>query len=171
MEKEKLIEGKRREIGKSKVWRLSKEGRELTGAAKVPLPFSSPKVEHVLAIGDVYQALVSTGRLLAFHYEPKDEFNAGRRLVYSPDAFYALRGGGAALLEVQRSPMSSTRWAAKWAIASAYFEGGHYKGASWQPGKLPIIPRIVVLSSQEEETIKAGSMLNITIARTIEEAL
>lgn len=178
LEKEKLIEGRRREIGKSKVWRLTVAGRKLLGVEKVGLPFTCQKVEHVLSIADIFQDLEETGRLLHFQYEPKDEFHAGRRMIYAPDAFFILRRktGGADfyLLECQRSRISAGAWANKWAIASAYFEGDYYREASWQvvkdKGKI-IKPQIVAVSSQEPENIKGGSSLNLTIVKKIEELL
>lgn len=178
LEKEKLLESRRREIGKTKLWRLSKIGREFLKVNRAPLAFTSQKVEHVLGIAEIFLSLFLSGRLRVFKYEPKDEFNAGKKMIYSPDAFFVLlperveRGagkeGGTFLLEYQKSPISSSVWAKKWAIAGAFFDGGFYKGASWQPpGNVKVKPRIVVISKQQKETITAGSVLPLLINESI----
>jgi hypothetical protein len=132
------------------------------------LPFNSPKVEHVLAIGDLFQELLSSGRLKYFAYEPKDEFNVGRKMTYAPDAFFALDRGGSYLLELQRSNLSTNRWALKWAIASAFFDGNFYKSASWQvAGKIILKPKILVITKQSQEVVRAGSSLPLLIQDTM----
>lgn len=165
----KWIEGKRREIGKSKLWRLSSVGRsQVRTAAKKPLPFNTPKIEHVLAVGDLYQALQESGRLSYWKYEPKDIFRAGREMVYAPDAFFVLKSdGGHApyLLEVQTSNISTSRWADKWAVASLFFDGDHHKKASWQVFQTPIKPKIIVITGSHPDTVTAGSSLPLLIMK------
>lgn len=137
--------------------------------SRAPLPFQSPKVEHALAIGEIFQALLDTGRLAYFHYEPKDEFMAGRVMVYAPDAFFILRDPYVSyLVEMQRTPLSTNRWAAKWAVASAFFDGRHYERASWQVGEKRILrPKILAVTSQSADVVKAGSGLPIMITKDI----
>lgn len=136
------------------------------------MPLNSMKIDHALAIGDVWLDMVLGGGLKYFVYEPKDEFNPGTgRRVYCPDAFF-IHGGTAYLLEVQRSPLSTKRWAEKWAVASQYFDGGYYKSASWQVAQGRIIkPSIVVLSTQSPQVITAGTGLSLILAKDIKEAL
>jgi hypothetical protein len=97
-------------------------------------------------------------------YEPKDEFSPGRKMIYAPDAFFAIERGGTYLLELQRSPLSTNRWAAKWAVAAAFFDGDYYKRASWQQGgKVIFKPKILVMSSQSPDIVRAGSSLPLHI--------
>jgi hypothetical protein len=124
-------------------------------------------VEHVLAIGDVLQALLASERLKYFIYEPKDEFNAGRKMFYAPDAFFILERGGSYLLELQRSNLSTNRWAMKWAVASAFFDGDFYKSASWQRGKVILRPKIIAVTNQSPDVVTAGSSLNVTVLKDV----
>lgn len=156
MAKDKLIEGKSREMGKSKVWRLTKKGRELTACHRQPVPFQTMKINHILAVGQIFMTLYTSGRLQYWQYEPS-------HADYYPDAFYLL-GGKAFLLEVQRSPISSARWAKKWAQAARYFDSGTYVTAPWQVVRgATLTPRIVVVTSQMADTVAAGCELPIKI--------
>lgn len=118
----------------------------------------------------------------------------GKKMVYAPDGFFVLSParverragkegtsllasasnarattGGAFLLEYQLSPLSSERWAAKWAVAAAFFDGGAYKSASWQPaGNVKVKPRIVAITKQGKETVGAGSSLSLVIEPSID---
>jgi hypothetical protein len=137
------------------------------GITRAPVPFNTPKVEHILGLGSIFQELLDSGRLQFFLYEPKDEFFPGRRKVYAPDAFFYLQGAGAFLLEYQRSPLSSNRWAAKWAVASEFFEGGYYKKASWQRGKIAVKPQILVIAEQSPEQVQGESGLKLIVKNSI----
>jgi hypothetical protein len=137
----------------------------------MPLPFKCPKVEHVLGIGDIFQELLETGKVRYFKYEPRDDFHSGRSMVYAPDAFLVF-DNKPYLLEYQKTPLSSNRWAQKWAVADAFFSGDAYKSASWQnKGAVKFKPRILVISSQEPETVTAGSSLPLLIVKNISSLL
>lgn len=137
---------------------------------KRPLPLNSLKIEHSLAIADVWLTLVKTGNLQYFKYEPIDPFTtAGRQKVYAPDSFFIYKNK-AYVLEVQLSPLSTIRWGEKWAIATAFFDEGHYKKATWQVVKGHLIrPEILVISQQSDDVIQGGSRLNISIYRDIKD--
>jgi hypothetical protein len=121
----------------------------------------------------MFQCLLASGRLAYFRYEPKDEFHAGRKMVYAPDAFFILKDPYAAyLLELQRSNLSTNRWAQKWAIASAFFDGDYYQKASWQViPKRVLRPKILAITGQSPEVVTAGSSLNMTIVQDIKDIL
>lgn len=162
LENQKMIEGRRREIGKTKVWRLTKKGRDQFKITRPPVPLSSGKIDHVLAIGDAYLDLIETGKLLPHRWLYELREPMGKR-KYCADAFF-VHDGKPYLLEVQRSPISSKRWAEKWAIASEFFDNDHLTKASFQFWKPRIVkPRIMVLSAQEPDTIRAGTRLDLLI--------
>lgn len=172
----KLIEGKRRAIGESKVWRLTKKGREMFHVKHRPIPFTSAKLNHYLSITSVWQDLTSMGALKHWSIELREPFMMGsRKAVYSPDAFFVIqtsKGTRAYLLEVQDSPITSLRWGEKWSIASSFFESPEYKTSSLQiiPGKILSPPRIIALSSQQPDTIQSGSRLPLIISKEIKSA-
>lgn len=132
------------------------------GIKRGPFFLGSNKIEHLLAIGDVW----FERRPPIFLVELREQFGAKK---YCPDAFFVHRGR-AYLLELQLYPLSTAKWAEKWAIATEYFDGGHHRKASWQlwPGKV-IRPNILVLSQQGVDVIRGGSNLPIRIIRDIKE--
>jgi hypothetical protein len=132
------------------------------------MPFGSQKIDHTLMIGDVYLELMRKGKVYGFRFEPQDDFKTrtGQQRKYCPDAFFGF-GGRAYLLEMQLSSLSSSRWAEKWAVAQEFFDGGHHKNACWQPEGQKLIPYILVVTSQPEETVKAGSRLPFKICKKI----
>lgn len=158
MEEEGLIEGKRR-LDKPKVWRLSKKGREIMKVSKKPVPFTSRKVEHHLAVCHVLLQLRKRGKVSAFEHEPRERYGAptGSRM-YCPDAYFIFNNR-AYLLEVQLSAMSSTQWAHKWSSAQKALERVKWER---EPTK------IVVLSKQQRETV-GGFRLPLLVMPTIEE--
>lgn len=133
---------------------------------KRPLPLNSLKIDHALAIGDVWLTLVRTGKLQYFKYEPIDPFTTGgRQKVYAPDAFFIYKNKPY-LLELQLSPLSTIRWGEKWAVATSFFDEGHYKKATWQVIPNHILhPAIIVLSNQSPDVIQGGSLLNLSIIK------
>lgn len=176
LEQEKVIEGKRRGMNESKVWRLSKKGRESMGIVKNPIPFSSNKINHYLGLVDVWQELNRIGTLKHWQVELREKFNAGSKpKLYAPDAFFIIQlqhGTFAYLLELQQSPLTTLRWGEKWAVTSAFMESAEFKTATFQiiPGKI-IKPRLLVLSSQQHDTIQGGSKLQLLIGKNIRELL
>ena len=155
----------------AKVWRLTKRGREENGDTRSPVAFSSNKVGHYLAIASVYQDLKRIGELKRWNVELREKFGTQK---YCPDIFAVVVRGGAAkafLIEVQESPLTSTRWGEKWAVASAFFNSEEFKTASFQvvAGKI-IQPQIVALSSQQPETVQSSTRLPLIIAKDIKSA-
>lgn len=168
LEQQKIIEGRRRAMGEAKIWRLTKKGREEHNITRQPVSFTSNKVGHYLAIASVYQDLKRIGELKRWAVELRETFGTQK---YCPDIFTVVVRGGVAkafLIEVQESPLTSTRWGEKWAVASAFFDSEELKTASFQvvPGKI-IRPQIVALSSQQPETVQGASRLPIIIAKDI----
>lgn len=167
LEEEKLVEGRRRSMGETKVWRLSKKGREELGVNRKPLPLNATVLTHALAIGNVYLELKRTGGLLHFETELREEYTVGGKVKkYCPDAFFIYKKKPY-LLEVQLTPLSSDRWAKKWETANEFFSGPHLK-ASWQKySKNPFRPEMVVLTKQNTEIVKAGSRIPLIIVQEI----
>lgn len=164
LENLRLVEGRRREIGKAKVWRLSNKGRKLMGIEQKPPALAGLKVDHHLAIADCYLKLSRAGTLKYWTHECREQFG---KKVYAPDAFFVWEGKPF-LLEVQRSPLSSARWGEKWAMAAEYFDGGHYRKSSWQFWKPKIIrPNLLCLSDQNPSIILAGTALQIHVGDDI----
>jgi len=140
LEKDKWIEGRSREMGKSKIWRLTKLGREQFEIKKRPVPLTYRNIEHVLEIGNLYLDLLGTGKLQKFECELRRVSN---EVKYCPDAFFQA-GEKRFYVEVQRSLLSKTNWNEKWKVAKKYFKDKH---------DVPII----ALTNQKEETVRFGS--------------
>lgn len=171
LEREKVIEGRRRAMGTHKVWRLTKRGREEYGVTRPPTPFTSNKINHFLAITTVYQDLRRMGELKRWQVELRESFGKHK---YCPDCFFVLVKEGqvyAYLCEVQESPLSSERWKKKWARTEAFFSSPEFNNASFQVIKGRVIrPKILVLSKQQESTIREGCSLPLVIAQDIRKA-
>lgn len=171
----KLIEGKRRAIGESKVWRLSKKGREQYGVTRQPVALNSPKVNHYLAIATLYQDIQEIGKVYHWTVELREPFQIGsKKLTYCPDAYCWLKtpkGTHAYFIEVQQSPITSNRWGEKWAMATSFMESDAFPVASFQTVEGRVIrPRILVISKQQPETIQGGSRLPLIITPDIKKA-
>lgn len=171
LQTQKLVESRRRAIGESKVWRLSKKGRKQQGINIHPVALNSNKVNHYLAIASVYQELKRLGEVSEWRVELREKFGKD---VYAPDAFFVLKtqkGTKAFLLEVQSSPMTTKRWGEKWAIASRFFDENHYRSASFQfmEGK-SFRPHVVVVSSQQPETVQGESKFKFILCDDIKKA-
>lgn len=171
LESQKLVEGKRRAIGEPKVWRLSKKGREQQNVNRFPVALTSNKVNHYITIANVYQDLKRMGELKIWRVELREKFGKD---VYSPDAFFVLqtaKGTKAFLLEVQESPLTTKRWGEKWAVASRFFESDDFKTASFQVIKDKVIrPNVIVISSQQPETVQGESRFNFILCNDIKKA-
>jgi hypothetical protein len=172
---ERLIDGHSRALqkGKSKVWRLSKKGREKMNVTSRAIPLNSNKVDHYVSIANLYQDLKRRGELRKWIVELREDCGKSK---YCPDAFAAIKtenGTRAYLFELQLSPLPSTRWAEKWTIAQTFFENPDYlKAASFQfvEGRI-IKPNIIVLSSQQPETVRGETRIQITIAKDLKQVV
>lgn len=160
--KAKLVEKQSREMGKTALWRLSKAGRDLMETKWNPVPFQTPKLDHMIEIARVYQWLDLNGELTDFIHEPHYPFGD---LTYYPDAYF-IWNGRAYLLEVQRSYLSADRWEMKWKIAEEFFKGP-FKKASFQTNPAKIIkPRLICLAVGNPPK---PENLNVLIWKEIEE--
>jgi hypothetical protein len=177
LESMRLVEGKSRALGQTKVWRLTtKARREIRGSPRA-ISFTSGLIDHYLAIADAWYYLSTQGDLLRWTLEPRYPFGEGKK--YCPDAFFAWRKNGHTLigfLEMQLSPLTTKRWAEKWAVASAFFDSKECSTAPFQDfvnakGEKVILKpsrlSLIAVSSQQPETIAAGSKLTITIIKEI----
>lgn len=157
LEKRKLVEGYKGEIGKDKIWRLSCEGRKLMKVNAHPMRMrAASKVDHTLAIGDFYLDVLSTGQLQYFRPELREKYiKDGKELVYTPDAFFIL-SGKAYLLELQRHRLSLSDWKNKWRKCNEFFIFGHDESAEWQKlnknGKV-FKPSMLVITKRNPEDV------------------
>lgn len=164
LEGEGMIEGKRREIGKDKVWRLSNKGRKHVDVDRTPVPFSSRQLEHYLEIGNVCMYLKKKygKRLQFFEVEPRYPYVVeGETTTYCPDGFFVIERKPY-LLEVQLSSLSVKRWIMKWKSTLRFFtHNGKIMNQS-------IRPTMIVLTNQKEENAKSGYMYQILVIDQIE---
>lgn len=170
LERDKMVEGRDRSIGETKIWRLTRKARkklELKGRA---IPLTIRNVEHFLSIGDVYFDLYESGNLAYFQAELREEFvnHLGKKRKYSPDAFF-IYDNEPFLLEVQRSYLSRKNWAEKWKIANDFIYEGRLQQSSISDflrneKQLPI----VVVTEQNKDVVKTGTQLPLFITRNIQ---
>jgi hypothetical protein len=157
---QKLVEGFNRELGKSKVWRLTKKGREHMKVSYPPISPKGHKLTHFLSITDAYFGFLKVGNVKRWFLEPREKFMSGSKsYTYAPDAYLFLEKDGKIkpyIVEVQLSPLTSKRWAEKWAVAAQFFDSGAYKKAGFQIMKVEIKPQIIVITNQPEETVRTG---------------
>ncbi|HJV46727.1 MAG TPA: hypothetical protein VJ824_13510 [Bacillota bacterium] len=167
----KLVEGQRRSVGNTKLWRLTKKGRELMGVKWKPRPFNTPTIDHILGIGNILFELSQIGNVFDFTFELREPFvSLGREWKFSSDAFFGFNGR-AYLLEYQISPLTSERWAEKWKTYNQYLGTSAFHQAFWNEhvkGSI-ILPRIIVVTNQQIETVKSGCKFPLIIVRDIKE--
>ncbi|QST02849.1 replication-relaxation family protein (plasmid) [Pontibacillus sp. ALD_SL1] len=159
LEREGLVEGKDRELGKTKVWRLSPKGKKMLGVSFPTLRLTSRTVDHVLAVADVYTVLSQSHDLHDFMFEPRSSFTdkKGKKRNYCPDAFFVWKGNPY-FLEVQRTKMSRTYWSKKWSTVNLFVEGGHMRASLFREyDRIPVL----TLSQQQEETITFGATVPV----------
>jgi hypothetical protein len=161
--KDKILESNDHQGFESKLFRLSKKGREQFGANYHPVPFGNSKVPHWLLITHTYLDMLEIERPMIFL--PEQRLNETR---FNPDIF-AVWLGRAFWIEVQKSPLTSKRWAMKWDRYNEYIQSGAYKTENWQPKTHVVRPRIVAISKQMPETIITGSDYEIDIVENIKE--
>lgn len=152
LEREGLVEGKLRPIGESKVWRLTKQGRDEMDVTFHPVPFSNRNVDHYLAISSVYFSLQSSNHLHHFEVEPRFSLNAEgeETKTYCPDIFLVWKKIPF-FIEVQRSPLSKNSWEKKWNVAERFFsQRVPLPYGEWE---ITNDTQIIVVSSQTTDVI------------------
>jgi len=158
MQEENLVEGKNREIGKPKIWRLTKHSRDLMGITRRPTPLTYRNIDHILSIGNVYLEVLDSGTLRSFQYEIREKNKTGNFKVYCPDAFVQT-DTASFFLEVQRSPLSRSNWREKWKVAKAFFKEN------------PSTP-IITISDQRKEIVSFGAEgLPLSVVKTIKDII
>lgn len=114
-------------------WRKPNVYLPTTGAIKR----DSNKIDHYLAIADVYATLRSTGKLRRFDVEPR--YDADVR----PDIFVIFKGAPF-FIEVQQSQYSSRQFAQKLARYEDLRSSAEWRGWSWQTKDKPVFPYLLV---------------------------
>jgi len=167
---EDLVEGKSREIGESKIWRLSKKGRQLMEVDRHPMMMTLQNVNHMLKIGDIFFALEKSDNLQCFYPEPRLPFTnqKGVERTYCPDAFFVFNNQPY-LLEVQLSPMARAGWAFKWEVAEQYVETDAIWSSQFSNWLSNSFPPILVLSSQKNSIIQQSNSLTLYVHEHLEE--
>lgn len=173
---ERLVESRHREKYKTKLYRLTKIGREQMGVPKKRrvVPWNHRNLDHFLTLGNLMIFLKQNGKLHEFEVEPQYPYTdaKGKEKVYPPDVFYIFNKKPY-LLECQLSPMSSRKWANKHRIRNEYFAGGHYLRAPFQQRyKKPVTPPLVIWSRRQmEHTITSGSEGSVFVVRDLPDFL
>lgn len=149
LEKDGFIQGRTRQK-KSKIWRLTKKGRDLLQYELPLIPLTSRKSEHIIGLGNIYLDIHEHEKMESFHFEPSYPFvdkeeNFGK---YCPDALISWNGQ-LFCIEYQRTAISDKRWAEKWKVGLRYFESSYN---TFQP-----IPKILVVCDQPNHVIQTGS--------------
>lgn len=174
MQEDKLVEGQRRSIGNSKLWRLTKAGRELLGVSGKAKPFNTPTLDHILGIGNILFDLMQMGEVIDFTLELREPFQyMGKDYKFCADAFFALNNR-AYLLEYQRSPLTSLKWADKWEIYNRFLGSTAHHKAFWNryaKGQF-VMPTVVVVTTQQQDTVKTNCKFPfIKVIRDIKEMI
>jgi hypothetical protein len=163
---QKLLETKEQVTGgrgfENHLFRLTKKGREKLGVDYHPIPFTNSRVPHWLLLGHVYLDMSEVED--PYLFLPEQRLNDKK---FYPDIF-TIWQSRAMWIEVQKSPLTSSQWAKKWARYNEYIDNGYYRFESWQREK-KIKPRIVAISTQMHETILTGNNHPIDIVQNIRE--
>lgn len=170
------IEGQRREMGKTKIWRLSSKKKKELGITKRSVPFNISIIDHILDVGNVYVELVKNGELEYFEYELREGFigKNGKEKKYCPDGFF-IYNDEPFFLELQRSPISSLKWKEKWKYGDDFLNNNHYLNYFDKLSHLPYFrlympkkPAILTISTQRKEIVLNGAEnLKIELFKTI----
>ncbi|PGK51324.1 hypothetical protein CN918_26400 [Priestia megaterium] len=167
---EGLVEGKSREVGESKIWRLSKKGRQLMEVDRHPMMMTLQNVNHMLKIGDIFFTLEQSDNLQCFYPEPRLPFVNDKDVerTYCPDAFFVF-DQQPYFLEVQLSPMAKAGWSYKWEVAEQYAQTDAIWTSPFSSWLTQSFPPILVLSSQKDTTIRQSNSLTLHVHERLEE--
>lgn len=171
LEHEKLVEGYARRMGETKVWRLTRKGRQFLDVKKNRIPFNTRKLSHYLKIAEAYFDLWDTGNLTDFTMEWREDFinNEGNKRVYAPDAFF-IYDKKPYFLEVQQSYLTRLKWAEKWKIAHEfYFEGNLASSNLPSLAKQGEMPQILVITDQKEPLVTGSARLDVRVFSSMKE--
>lgn len=155
LEAEKMIEG-RRMGDMTKVWRLSRRGRTELEIQRRSIPLGSMKLNHYLAIADLY--VILSDKLKYFEVELREQYERlGKIKTYSPDALFVY-DRGIYIAEVQLKRLSRKEWARKWSKANEFFNERYFEEASWQRWRRGdnIKPQFLCVSEQDPGIVMEG---------------
>jgi hypothetical protein len=126
----------------------------------------SQKIDHFLAIANVYLKLRETGKLRRFDIEPK----LGDKGIVEPDIF-TIWNKWPLFIEVQRSNYSDTIMKRKLKRYEAYFRSMEWVNLDWQPkGRKPFFPNLWIISNRNYD-VSWLSGIRVRQAKTLEELL
>jgi hypothetical protein len=133
--------------------RLGVEYRNIAG--------DSSKVGHWLAIGDVWAALRLNGGVSAWMVEPAESGGF--------DIFFAY-GGRAFVAEVQRTPIRSNVWRAKWKRRMGWLENAEALAkAPWQPAGRIVRPKPVLVDLTGQTASTVGVPLGVLMCKSVDD--
>lgn len=112
----------------------------------------SNKIDHFLAITNVYIELMKRGKVKIFEVEPRYAEADVR-----PDIFTIFKGAPL-YIEVQNSVYSSRVMQKKIDLYREYYNSGEYKSLSWQPKSKEAIFPYILLISQTKYNVKANGI-------------
>jgi hypothetical protein len=109
---------------------VSKERRQYVYFPQQSIKKDSTKIPHFLSIAEFYRETKRHGDHRVFEVEPK----LGGKGLPEPDVFMIWKGMPW-FVEVQRSVYNEKQWQEKMNRYEAYYLGGDWKEAEWQPEK------------------------------------
>lgn len=112
----------------------------------------SQKIDHYLAIVQVYQQLCKQGALKRFDVEPK----YGSKGTVEPDIFCIYRGSPF-FIEVQRSIYADKYMTQKLKRYEQFKREGKWRRFDWQPQE-PIFPHIWIIGDKDYDTSAIGKI-------------
>jgi hypothetical protein len=137
-------------------WLSSKERRRRSMKARIP-PANSARIEHWLAIGDLYLALGRFGASGKFY--PPDKFLSEPEHSSWSDVVCSF-GDQMWAIEIQRSALTEKQWRQKWHQKITYYQHQGYRSASWFDGRIPQ-PALILLTGQQHSTVQAPKGVRI----------
>ncbi|WP_096436458.1 replication-relaxation family protein [Alteribacter populi] len=108
-----------------------------------PIKRDSNKIDHYLAIADVYIALKKAGKVREFTVEPRYD-----DVEVRPDIFTVYQGMPL-FIEVQKSVYSDRVMAKKFERYQAYYDSEDWRKLDWQPKGNPVFPYVLLFSTQK----------------------
>ncbi len=158
--KEKLVEGEIIKLGEPKLWRLTKKAKDSKGIEKKAVPFHTAKINHWLAITDLYIEISKVEKPLIFIPEYREVIE--NKKIFSPDVWMVWRKKPY-FVEVQRTPIRSKAWQEKWRIYEHVYSRLSERAFQPKPPAKPVKPKILVVTKQQKETIGAPRGIEVVM--------
>lgn len=130
--------------------------------ANTTIKKQSQKIDHFLAIVQIYRDLRRSGKLRQFDVEPK----YGKKGTVEPDIF-AIWNGSPWFIEVQRSIYGEKTMQAKLKRYEQFHREGKWRRFTWQPKGKEIFPHVWIIGEKQYDTSMAR--FKVFQSRNVEE--